>query len=169
MADVFLGFGANEGDREGNIKMALFLLEQSSDISIMQVSSLYETKVLGGYDQPDFINLVVRVETELDPHSLLDMVKSIEASLGRIPDTHMQPRPIDIDILLYDSEELHTEELMIPHSRLTTRRFVLEPLVEIEPMAIDPVSSKKLSHFLKSTIDQDVRKIKDGSEVWDAG
>jgi len=161
VADVFLGIGANEGDREGNIKMALDLLRNSEDIRIIAVSSLYRTKVLGGSTQPDFLNCVVRISTELDPHSLLKAAKSIEEILGRQPGTHMQPRPMDIDILLYDNLEIQSEDLRIPHSRLTQRRFVLEPLLEIAPEAVDPASSTPLADFVKKTLSQDVTRIRE--------
>ncbi len=148
MADVFLGLGANEGDRESNIKMAIDLLKHSAGISIISISSIYETTALGGSKQPDFLNCVVRVNTKHKPHVLLKAVKSIEETLGRQPNTHMQPRPIDIDILLYDDIDIHSEDLRIPHSRLAQRRFVLEPLLEIEPDAIDPVSSTPLANYM---------------------
>lgn len=168
MADVFLSLGANEGDREANMKIAIDLLKQTSGIGIIAASSLYETKALGVSDQPDFINCVVRINTKLEPHALLKTVKAIEETMGRQPDTHMQPRPIDIDILLYDDIDISSEDLRIPHSRLTRRRFVLEPLLEIEPDAIDPVTSTPLVDYMDDIKSQEVIKMKDRSEVWDA-
>ena len=168
MADVFLSLGANEGDREAKIMMAIEFLKNTRGIIIAAISSLYETEALSDSDQPNYINCVVRVETDLDPHSLLKETQSIEAMLGRKPDSHMMPRPIDIDILLYDRADVHSMDLMIPHSRLKQRRFVLVPLLEIEPDAIDPVTKKPLKAFLKQTESQKVKKIKDKKEVWDA-
>ena len=168
MADVFLSLGANEGDLEANIKMALDLIKRTAGIRIIAVSSLYQTGALGNSTQPDFLNCVVRINTGLKPHDLLKTAKSIEATLGRQPHTHMQPRPIDIDILLYDDLEMQSEDLMIPHSRLTQRRFVLEPLLEIEPDAIDPVSKNPLVDYVDELQEQRVARTKDKSEVWNA-
>lgn len=168
MADVFLSLGANEGDRQSNIKMALALLSKSPGMRIKAVSSLYETGALGVSSQPDFINCVARINTNLEPADLLSTLKSIESTLGREPRSHMQPRPIDIDILIYDGLEMQSENLRIPHSRLTQRRFVLEPLLEIKPDAIDPVSKNPLVDYLNELRAQKVEKIKESSEVWNA-
>ncbi len=166
MADVFLGLGSNEGDREENIRMALRLLERDGDFEIKAVSSLYETKVLGSYSQPDFINCVIRLKTSLSPQSLLKIAKSIELSLGREPDTHMRPRPMDIDILLYDNIDLDSADLRIPHSRLLVRRFVLEPLLEIDCKIVNPVTNEPLKNYLDDVKNQQVIKILDSTEVW---
>lgn len=168
MADVFLSLGSNMGDRESNIKEAINSLSGTAGIEVVDVSSFYETEALAEDGQADYVNCVVRVDTSLDPHTLLKMTKVIEATLGREPSTHMQPRPIDIDILLYDQINVESMDLMIPHSRMTQRRFVLEPLLEIEPDAIEPVSSRLLKEFLGQTLSQRVNKIKDRSEVWNA-
>lgn len=168
MADVFLSLGANEGDREAKMMMAIEHLKNTKGIIIAAISSLYETEALSDSDQPNYINCVVRIETDLDPHSLLEETQSIEIALGRKPDSHMLPRPIDIDILLYDKADVTSMDLMIPHSRLKQRRFVLAPLLEIEPDAIDPVTLKPLRVFLKQTESQKVRKIKDKTEFWNA-
>ena len=167
VANVFLGLGANEGDREANIKKAIDLLNQSEDIRIKAVSSLYESKAVGVPDQPNYVNCVIKVETGRDPHSLLKATKSIEAALGRQPDTHTLPRPMDIDILLYGDMDLDSLDLMIPHSRLKTRRFVMEPLLEIDPDAIDPKTSRPLRDFLDEVMSQEMVKIKNSDEVWD--
>jgi 2-amino-4-hydroxy-6-hydroxymethyldihydropteridine diphosphokinase len=167
MADVFLGLGSNEGDREENIKQALFLLADEARIKIEAVSSLYETKALGESDQPDFINCVARVETDYSPPDLLDIIKSIEKMMGRQPHSHMLPRPIDIDLLLYDNLDYDSLELRIPHSRLCKRRFVLEPLLEIDDSVNHPVTGEPLSDFLDEVKSQKMVKILDSSEVWD--
>jgi len=168
VADVFLSLGANEGDREANIKIAIDLIDKSSGIRVSAVSSLYESGALGVSTQPDFLNCVVRIETNLKPHDILKTAKFIEATLGREPNTHMRPRPIDIDILLYDDLDMQSEDLMIPHSRLTRRRFVLEPLLEIEPDAVDPVSKNPLVEFADQLQSQRVTRYREQSEVWDA-
>lgn len=168
MVDVFLGLGANEGDREMNIAMAIEHLKNIVGVRIEAVSSLYETVALAESDQPDYINCAIRIGTALDPHSLLKAAQGLEKRLGRQPRSHMLPRPIDIDILLYDDAVIDSAELKIPHPRLKQRRFVLEPLLEIAPDTIDPVTSKPLREFLDATKSQIVNKIKDSSEVWHA-
>ncbi len=166
MAEVFLGLGSNEGDREDNIRLALKILEGDSNIEITAVSSLYESKALGASSQPDFVNCVIRLKTNYTPQDLLTAVKAIETTLGREPDTHMQPRPMDLDILLYDSIDLDSMALRIPHSRLNIRRFVLEPLLEIDAEIVHPITKEPLKNYLKDVNDQKMIILTDSSEVW---
>lgn len=166
MADVFLGLGSNEGNREDNIRRALVLLENDERIEIMAVSSLYETRPLGESNQPDFINCVARIKTDYSPQELLVVAKSIEITLGREPHTHMLPRPMDVDILIYDDIDLDLLDLRIPHSRLTERRFILEPLLEIDRDVIHPLTSRPLAESLEEVKSQKVIKRTDSTEVW---
>jgi 2-amino-4-hydroxy-6-hydroxymethyldihydropteridine diphosphokinase len=159
MATAFLGLGSNMGDRADNINIAIKLLRESGQIDIENISSLYQTEPVGVEGQPEFYNCAMRIKTPLDPHPLLRLIKAIERQMGREPSTHMQPRLIDIDILLYDDTDLESLELKIPHPRLTTRRFVLEPLLELEPGLRDPISSRPLKDFLAFVARQDVRRI----------
>lgn len=166
MSDVFLGLGSNDGNREDNIKRALVLLENDKGIKIKAASSLYETKALGESLQPDFVNCVVKIKTDYEPRDLLKIAKSVEKTLGREPHTHMLPRTMDIDILLYDNIDLDSLELRIPHSRLHMRRFVLEPLLEIDKNIRHPVTNELLSDCLEKVKSQKMMKIMDSSEVW---
>jgi len=166
MAVVFLGLGSNEGNREGNIRQALALLANDKEIKIKAVSSLYESKALGESLQPDFVNCVVEIKTDCEPHDLLKIAKSVEKAMGREPHTHMLPRAMDIDILLYDNIDLDSMELRIPHSRLRTRRFVLEPLLEIDENVRHPITNESLSDCLEKVKSQRMIKIMDSSEVW---
>ena len=166
MAQVFLGLGSNQGDREENILQALMLLDADNRIGITAVSSLYESKALGESEQPDFINGVARIETDYPPEDLLSVVKAIEKMMGRAMHTHMLPRPIDIDLLLYDDLDVDSLELRIPHSRLCKRRFVLEPLLEIDDTVIHPLSGVPLIDSLEEVKSQQVIKVKDSSEIW---
>jgi 2-amino-4-hydroxy-6-hydroxymethyldihydropteridine diphosphokinase len=166
MADVFLGLGSNLGDRIGHIREALTLLEKSGKIAIVSVSSLYETDPIGSSGQPKYVNCVAHVDTEYDPHSLLNMIKAMETAMGRKPNTHLRPRPIDIDILLFDDIDLESLDLVIPHSRLKSRRFALEPLLEISPEVSDPISGKQFREFLEDVSSQTVTKIAQAKEVW---
>ena len=164
MADVFLSLGSNLGDREANIRQAIELIRKLEDIKIIALSSLYETEPVGVQNQSDFYNCVMKIETDLDPHTLLDSMKSIERAMGRGRNTHMRPRIIDIDILLYENLDLESFELRIPHSRLKARRFVLEPLLEIAPATIDPETQKPLSEFIEDVSSQRMTKILDQLE-----
>ena len=166
MIDVFLGLGSNLGDRIKNIRETLGLIEKSGQVKLVDVSSLYETEPVGVKGQPEFINCVARVQTDLDPHSLLNTLKEMETAMGRKPNTHLRSRPIDIDILLYDDIDLESLELVIPHTRLKTRRFVLEPLLELEPDISDPISGKALKEFLGDVMSQKIKQVGKSDEVW---
>jgi 2-amino-4-hydroxy-6-hydroxymethyldihydropteridine diphosphokinase len=134
---VFLALGSNVGDRAENLRRALQLLEPT--VSVSKKSKVYESLPVGTTDQPNFYNMTLEAQTALAPHELLRHVKGIEASLGRAPNTHNLPRPIDIDILLYGDEVLETPELTIPHPRMHERAFVMMPLEEIASFYVHPV------------------------------
>ncbi len=134
MRTGYLGLGSNIGDREGELRAALRALLENG-IEIDAVSSTYETEPIGGIvNQPDFLNAAVRICTELEPEELLDLCKEIEASRGRsFESPKHSPRPLDLDLLLLGSLELHTERLQLPHPEVSSRRFVLAPLLELDP------------------------------------
>lgn len=166
MADIFLGLGSNQGDKIGNIRKAFEILRSLENLKIISWSSLYETEPVGIIEQPVFVNCVIRIESTMDPHSLLSWLKSVESKLGREPNTHNRPRPIDIDILLYDDMDMESLELTIPHTRLKNRRFVLEPILEIKPDAIDPASNTPLKEFLADVESQTLIKLIDSKEAF---
>jgi 2-amino-4-hydroxy-6-hydroxymethyldihydropteridine diphosphokinase len=130
----YLGLGSNVGDRRANLVRALELLGDHG-VAIEAVSSLYETEPVGEIlDQPDFLNAAARVRTELEPLALLDACKVVEAELGRaFGGPRHGPRPIDVDVLMLGDLELEHERLRLPHAEVTSRRFVLEPLLELDP------------------------------------
>ena len=132
---AYLGLGSNVGDRLANLRAALGLLDSTDGVRLRRRSSVYETEPVGRViEQRDFYNAVVVVETELEPHVLLDACKHIERELGREPGGPIGgPRPIDVDLLLVDDVMLADERLVLPHPQVTRRRFVLAPLVELEP------------------------------------
>ena len=129
---VYLGIGSNMGNREKNIHDALSLLEKNN-IEILKKSSLIETNPVGGPQQADFLNGALKVKTDHSPEELLVIIKAIETQLGRVKTILNGPRPIDIDILLYNNIAIDTPALTIPHPRMKEREFVLQPLKEIEP------------------------------------
>jgi 2-amino-4-hydroxy-6-hydroxymethyldihydropteridine diphosphokinase len=130
---VYLGLGSNLGDRRRNLETAVAFLKGTAGIHVSRVSSLFNTEPFGVEDQPEFLNAAVEVETELDPPSLLQVVKEIEREMGRVPTYRWGPRVIDIDILLYDRLRWKTPELVIPHPGILERSFVMEPLAELAP------------------------------------
>ena len=130
----YLGLGSNLGDREEHLRAALDALP-GHGVEIDAVSSAYETEPVGELvDQPEFLNAVARIRTELDADALLDACKAIEVEHGRMfGGPRHGPRTIDIDVLLLADAELSTERLTVPHRDLTARRFVLAPLLELDP------------------------------------
>ena len=130
----YLGLGSNEGDRLASLRAARAALEQHG-VEVTASSSVYETAPQGEVtDQPDFLNACLRVETELEPEQLLDACKQVERELGRAPgEIRHGPRPIDVDLLLLGDREYRSERLTLPHREVTSRRFVLEPLLELDP------------------------------------
>jgi len=136
---IALGLGSNLGNRAENIMNALNCLCANYPITLLQVSSLYETAPVGFLNQPSFLNAVAEIQTLLDPLSLLEACLQTEKLLGRIRDIKWGPRSIDIDLLLYHAIRLESEALTLPHPFLHERRFVLEPLLEIaqDAMLVD--------------------------------
>jgi 2-amino-4-hydroxy-6-hydroxymethyldihydropteridine diphosphokinase len=129
----YLGLGSNEGDRLGNLRAARAALARRG-IRVTGSSSVYETAPQGEVlDQPDFLNACLRIETELGPEELLDVCKAVERELGRAPGSRRHgPRPIDVDVLLLGDVAWRSERLTLPHPEVTRRRFVLEPLLELD-------------------------------------
>ena len=130
----YLGLGSNVGDRGEHLRAAVGLLGEHG-IEVEAVSSIYETEPVGELlDQPDFLNGAVRIHTELEPEALLDLCKAIEVERGRMfAGPRHGPRPLDVDVLLLGDLELETERLVLPHPQLRVRRFVLVPMLELDP------------------------------------
>ena len=130
----FLGLGSNVGDRIAHLLAAVELLEQH-EVRVLARSSVYETEPVGELlDQPDFLNAAVRISTALQPEELLDVCKAIEVERGRmLGGPRHGPRPLDVDLLVLGEVELSTDRLTLPHPQVTSRRFVLVPLLELDP------------------------------------
>jgi 2-amino-4-hydroxy-6-hydroxymethyldihydropteridine diphosphokinase len=137
MPTVYLSIGSNVGDRDSNLRAAIAALTPNG-IQVKRVSSIYETEPVDFLDQPWFLNCVVEAETELQPHALLQSLRTIESHLGSQKEFAKGPRKLDLDILLYNSQTIATLDLQIPHSRMLQRRFVLTPLAEIAPQVKHP-------------------------------
>ncbi len=154
----FLGLGSNVGDRVANLNAAVASLRERG-VEVLAMSSLYETAPQGEIlDQPDFLNAAIEIETELEPEALLDVCKEVERALGReqgLP--RHSPRPIDVDLLLLGDIEYRSERLTLPHAEVTSRRFVLEPLLELDPDLALP-DGTALSNALAPLMDQRVER-----------
>lgn len=165
-ATVYLSLGSNLGDRLANLRLALTLLQTLARLE--EVSSLYETQPQGVSDQPLFLNAVCRVSTGLEPQALLRFLKNVERETGRQPGgERWGPRPIDLDILLYDDRVLDAPELTVPHPRLAERAFVLVPLCELAPELRHPLLGKTMKELLASVGKKGVRKI--APRAWEKG
>ena len=154
----YLGLGSNQGDRLANLRGARDALG-AHGVEVVASSSVYETAPQGEVlDQPDFLNAVLRVRTELEPEELLDAAKAVERELGReAGGVRHGPRPIDVDVLLLGDLELETERLALPHREVASRRFVLEPLLELDPELALP-DGTPLAPDLDAVRDQAVRR-----------
>lgn len=130
----FLGLGSNVGDSRANLEAAVAELPRHG-VTVLRSSSVYETEPVGlVLDQPDFLNACVEVETALDPEALLDACKAVERAVGRAAGGPRHgPRVIDVDLLLLGDLEYASERLTLPHAEVSSRRFVLEPLLELSP------------------------------------
>jgi 2-amino-4-hydroxy-6-hydroxymethyldihydropteridine diphosphokinase len=139
MTRVYVGLGANLGDREATVRYALALVDAEPEIEVVAVSTLRETDPVGYVDQPRFLNGVAALRTELEPRPLLQRLLDVERTLGRTRDgPRWGPRIIDLDLLLYGDEVVDEPGLRVPHPRLAERRFVLEPLAELDPELVVP-------------------------------
>ena len=140
MTRAFVGLGSNLGDREATILRALARLKEEPELQVVRVSSLRETDPVGYVDQPQFLNGVVELETELPARDLLTRLLAIERELGRTRGggPPLGPRTIDLDLLVYGDEIIAQAGLQVPHPRMHERRFVLEPLAEVAPDLVIP-------------------------------
>ena len=139
MTVAYIGIGSNVGERREFVRRAVAALDGDPGIEVLAASSLYETTPIGGPPQRSFVNLVAKIDTSLEPRSLLELCKAIESRLGRQPsDMRWGPRVADLDVLLFGDEKVNEANLEIPHPRMAQRKFVLVPLLEIDPEIADP-------------------------------
>ena len=156
----YLGLGSNVGDRRAQLQAAVEEL-WVHDAPVLASSSVYETEPVGAVlDQRDFYNACVRIETALAPEALLDACKAVERALGREPGAVRHgPRPIDVDVLLFGAETHRSERLTLPHEQVTSRRFVLVPLLELDPGLVVPGAGPAAGALDALGPGQDVRRV----------
>lgn len=155
MHKVYLSLGSNLGETKTNLQTAMALLEEQ--VHITRQSSYYETEPVGYEDQPWFLNMVLEGETDLPPFELLAFTQSIEGRMKRIKTMINGPRNIDVDILLYDDENIQSNHLTIPHPRMHQRNFVMVPLYEIAPDL--QINGTAIADILKNLQGEVIRKV----------
>ena len=146
MVEAYIALGSNEGAREDNLRKAFEILK--GKMTVINASSVYETKPMYVEDQGWFLNCVAKVDTSLRPRDLLDFLKEIERELGRKVVLRNGPRIIDLDILFYGNQIIINNDLEIPHPKIAERLFVLVPLAEVEPTLVHPVLNKTVTELL---------------------
>jgi 2-amino-4-hydroxy-6-hydroxymethyldihydropteridine diphosphokinase len=158
-ANVYVGLGSNEGDRERHLVTAWEALSRIDAVAVLRCSSLFDSAAVGP-PQPRYLNAVVALECGLPPQRLLTILQRIEQDLGRRREgVRWGPRCIDLDILLWDGEVIADANLQVPHLELHKRRFALEPLVELAPDLRHPVLGVSMKDLLARLDPQDVRRL----------
>ena len=157
---AYIGLGSNIGDKVNQCEKAISEILRVDRHKLLAKSSLFKTKPIGYTSQDWFVNGVIKIETDLEPLDLLRILKAIESRLGRTKTFHWGPRPIDLDILLFDESEIRMKELQIPHPLMHERQFVLIPLVEIDRNLTHPILKKTIKELLENIKeDQGVEKL----------
>jgi len=156
MENVFLGIGSNVGDRLGFLEKAVRQLRTIPGTKVVKVSSVYETEPVGVKDQSYFLNAAVAAQTSISAEEFYAHIKLIEKELGRVQSVRWGPREIDIDILLFGDHVIDTSSLVVPHSEMLNRKFVLQPLAEIAPTTAHPLAHRTIEVLLTECSDPNV-------------
>jgi dihydroneopterin aldolase/2-amino-4-hydroxy-6-hydroxymethyldihydropteridine diphosphokinase len=145
---AYIAFGSNVGDKEKHIQNAIEKIGDNNAIRIVKISPIMTSKPYGNADQDDFLNGCMLVETFMRPEFLLNFLNQIELEEGRVRAEHWGPRTLDLDIVFYEEEIIHTDRLVVPHIDMHNREFVLQPLCEIAPYAYHPIFKKTVQQLL---------------------
>ena len=159
---AYIGIGSNVGDKARQCERGISEILKLDRHRLLARSSLYKTQPIGYTKQDWFINLVIKLETEMDAPTLLCSLKEIESRLGRVKTLRWGPRAIDLDILFFNDHQIQTDELTVPHPLIQDRRFVLAPLAEIDPDFTHPVLKETIQQLLERfKEDQGVERVPD--------
>ncbi len=158
MSIAYVALGANLGDPVSTIKSAIAMLRSLSATRFLACSSLYRTAPVGLHNQPDFINAVMALDTQLTPRALLEKLFAVEAEFGRLRSTKNAPRTLDLDLLLHGDTICNDPQLTLPHPRMHLRAFVLAPLAEIAPQVFIP-GYGAIGNMLAACADQKIARL----------
>ena len=158
MAECAIALGSNQGNSLDILERSLNVLNLIPGIILKQISSWYQTKPVGTpQPQPDYLNGCALLSVEQTPEELLAILQATEIQFGRTDKGTLQPRTLDLDLLLYEDAIVNTPDLTIPHPRMVERAFVLVPLAEIAPDWIEPKSGKKIAQLLTNVDTSEVK------------
>lgn len=169
MVDAYIALGSNLGNREEYLAKAIKKIQLHPAIKVVDLSSIYETDPIGYTDQAEFLNMVIKINTDLSAFELLSVLQDIEKRLDRKRELKWGPRTLDLDILLYNHENIEAEQLIIPHERMHERAFVLIPLYELDKDISIPTIEESLLSIIEQLSDiEGVRiwKQKNGVDVF---
>ena len=158
MTIAYVALGANLGDPANTLNAAIEMLKSLTNTRLTASSSLYRTAPVGLHNQPDFINAVVALETQLTPFALLEQLFAVESRFGRIRSVKNAPRTLDLDLLLHGDAKCNDPQLTLPHPRMHLRAFVLAPLAEIAPEMLIP-GHGMVSDMLATCADQKIERL----------
>ncbi len=147
-AGVFVGIGANLGDREKTLRLSVEQLHARPDVRVVGASPVYESAPVGVTDQPEFLNAVLKVETRLSARDFLDWLLHVEKQFGRVREKKWGPRTLDLDILLFDQQVIDEPGLQVPHPYMLKRGFVMAPLFDLAPQAVHPAFLKTVAELI---------------------
>jgi 2-amino-4-hydroxy-6-hydroxymethyldihydropteridine diphosphokinase len=165
---VYVALGANLGDKTASCRRAVEMVAEMEGCRVCAVSSLYRTEPVGVHGHDWYVNAVIEVRSVLSPHALLRGLLAVESALGRVRTGKMQPRAIDLDLLLFGERVLTGPDLILPHPRMHLRRFVMVPLAEIAPGLVHPVIGATVEKLLETcpTEGQEITLWPSGGEGW---
>lgn len=158
--DCYIGLGSNLADPVYQLKNALQSLASLPSTRFIKVSNFYHSSPYGGVEQPDFINAVAHIQTAQSAHQLLSLLQHIENQQGRVRTIHWGPRTLDLDLLLYGNEIIHTKDLTVPHPEIYKRNFVLYPLFSLIPDLVFP-DGKPIKNLISECTDVGLQKLAD--------